>query len=555
MDTDKLLYLIPYLLSASLSLGILLYALRKRNLRSARELSFFMLGQCFWLFGIILELIATDVHIKMFWDKFQWFGGVVSLVALPYFAARFSSTTLRRRPGLTLLLAIVPTLFMLLLLTDPFHHLLYPDPKLIDSPFFSELTYSFSWLVMGFGFYSYAITIGSMIFLIVKSPHQNQIQRMQIVIIVIGALFPILGTILGFTHIRLIPQRDAAPLFTAIGNVVLAWGLFRYRVFEVLRFARETIVDNLDDLVLVLDARDQVVEINKSAYQVLKLQEINVIGTPVNEVLKEWPSILETFSSPRNMSSEEYVVKDGNYLHYDVKCTLVQDEKGDYLGRVFIARDVTSYAQLQWQLKMLNETLEERVIVKTRELTESYETTLEGWAKALELRDKETEGHSRRVIDNTLRLARQLGVSESDIVHLHRGAILHDIGKMAIPDEILRKKGELSAEESRIIHKHPQVAYELLKTIPYLKESLDIPYCHHEHWDGSGYPRGLKGEEIPLAARIFTVVDVWDALLSDRPYRSAWPKKDVIQYIEENSGQLFDPVVAQSFLDMISVEQ
>ena len=551
MDTDRLLYLIPYVISAFLSLGILNYAWRKRNYRSARELSFFLLGQTFWLFGIILELIASDINIKILWDKFQWIGGVISLVSLPYFAARFANYTLRKKPLFSGLLAIVPTLFILFVLTDPYHHLLYPDPRLIIEPFFSELTYTYTWLVYVFGLYSYIITIGGVIFLILKSPKDNQIQRMQIAIISTGALIPILGTILGLTGIRLIPQRDPTPLFTALGNVVLAWGLFRYRVFEVLPFARETIVDNLEDLVVVLDAHGRVVEINKTAQRILKLEEINIIGSPVELVLKEWPGILEKFDRPENMSSEEYILNDGKYFHYDVRSTLIRDEKGDYMGRVFVARDVTPYAQLQWQLKSLNESLEERVAEKTRELTESYETTLEGWAKALELRDKETEGHSRRVVEKTLQLARILGVSENDIVHMRRGVILHDIGKMAIPDDILRKVGELTAEDWQIIKKHPKAAYELLKDIPYLKGAIDIPYCHHEHWDGSGYPRGLKGEEIPLAARIFTVVDVWDALLSDRSYSKAWPQEEVIRYIQENTGKIFDPVVVKAFLELV----
>lgn len=555
MDTDRLLYLIPYVISAFLSLGILNYAWRKRNFRGARELTFFLLGQTIWLFGIIFELIAKDIGIKIFWDKFQWFGGVVSLLALPYFAARFSNYSLRHKPRFSLLLAIVPLLFMLLLLSDPYHHLLYPDPRIINEPFFSELTYTYTWLVYAFGLYSYIITICSVLFLVIKSPKNNQTRRMQITIISIGAFIPILGTIIGLTGIRIIPQRDPTPLFTAIGNVVLAWGLFRYHVFEVLPFARETIVDNMEDLVMVLNAQGRVVDINKTAHRFLRLKGSNAIGSPVEMVLKDWPGILAKFDHPENMSSEEYIEQDGNYYHYDVKSTLIHDDKGQYMGRVFVARDVTPYAQLQWQLKTLNENLELRVLEKTSELAEAYDTTLEGWAKALELRDKETEGHSRRVIDETLRLARRLGVPEEDIIHIRRGVILHDIGKMAVPDDILRKKGKLTAEDWVIIKQHPEAAYAMLENISYLKRAADIPYCHHEHWDGSGYPRGLKGEEIPLAARIFTVVDVWDALLSDRSYSKAWPQEEVISYIEENAGSLFDPVVAGEFLRMVGVKR
>jgi PAS domain S-box-containing protein len=185
------------------------------------------------------------------------------------------------------------------------------------------------------------------------------------------------------------------------------------------------------------------------------------------------------------------------------------------------------------------------------DLAEAYDTTLEGWAKALELRDKETEGHSRRVTETTLTVARAMGFSEAELVHIRRGSILHDIGKMGIPDDILRKNGPLTEDERAIVFKHPITAYELLQPIAYLEPALDIPYCHHEKWDGTGYPRRLKGEEIPLAARIFAVVDVWDALRSDRPYREAWSRKKVTEYLLNDSGKHFDPKVIDVFLKMV----
>ncbi len=188
------------------------------------------------------------------------------------------------------------------------------------------------------------------------------------------------------------------------------------------------------------------------------------------------------------------------------------------------------------------------------ELTLAYDTTLEGWSHALDLRDKETEGHTQRVVDLTLKIARGLGMSESELVHLRRGALLHDIGKMGIPDEILLKPGPLTIEEWAIMRKHPQLAFELLSPIAHLKPAVDIPYCHHERWEGSGYPRGLKGEQIPLGARIFSVVDVWDALTSDRPYRKAWPASKAIDFIVEQKGIQFDPKVVELFVILVKKE-
>ena len=180
-------------------------------------------------------------------------------------------------------------------------------------------------------------------------------------------------------------------------------------------------------------------------------------------------------------------------------------------------------------------------------LSLAYDRTLEGWSRALDLRDKETEGHSERVTELTLDLARALGVSDADFINVRRGALLHDIGKMAIPDRILQKPGPLTDEESAIMRRHPVYAYDLLFPIEYLRPALEIPYCHHEKWDGSGYPRGLKEEQIPLAARIFAVADVWDALCSDRPYRAAWPTEKARAYIRKEAGVHFDPRVVEIF--------
>jgi response regulator RpfG family c-di-GMP phosphodiesterase len=190
-----------------------------------------------------------------------------------------------------------------------------------------------------------------------------------------------------------------------------------------------------------------------------------------------------------------------------------------------------------------------------QELVQAYDTTLEGWARALELRDRETEGHTRRVTELTMRLARFIGIGDTELVNLRRGVLLHDIGKMGVPDHILKKKGKLTPEEWAEMCQHPVYAYNLLSPIPFLRGALDIPYCHHEHWDGSGYPRGLKGEQIPLAARIFSVVDNWDALLSDRPYRKPWPINKVVHYLKKNAGHVLDPRIVEIFLMMQDIDK
>jgi putative nucleotidyltransferase with HDIG domain len=188
------------------------------------------------------------------------------------------------------------------------------------------------------------------------------------------------------------------------------------------------------------------------------------------------------------------------------------------------------------------------------DLRDTYDLTLSGGGKALEYRDQETEGHSLRVTEMTVKLAERLGVSGSELEHIHRGALLHDIGKMAIPDVILLKEGKLTDSEWAVVKKHPVHAKNMLENIPFLEPALTIPYSHHERWDGSGYPDGLSRENIPFAARIFAVVDVWDALISDRPYREAWKKEKTLDYLQEQSGKQFDPHIVEEFLKLLKSE-
>ena len=203
--------------------------------------------------------------------------------------------------------------------------------------------------------------------------------------------------------------------------------------------------------------------------------------------------------------------------------------------------------------RMENQSTQLKLMLKTLEA--GYDATIEGWVKALDLRDRETEEHSIRVAHLTRDLAKFMGIDEAELTHIYRGALLHDIGKLGIPDSILQKAGALDDEERALINRHPEFAARMLAEVSYLNRAAEIPYAHHERWDGQGYPNGLAGEEIPLSARIFSVVDVYDALRFDRPYRKGWPEDRVMEHLREGAGTQFDPLVVDAFLNMLSLDK
>ena len=251
-------------------------------------------------------------------------------------------------------------------------------------------------------------------------------------------------------------------------------------------------------------------------------------------------AILQAFAAGYAEVEADLLVAGGGSAAYQFSGSPMRDSEGQVIGITGIGRDITARKLAEARIYSLNE-----------ELSRAYKATIEGWSRALDLRDHETEGHSRRVTEMTLRLAAALGVSESEIAHIRRGALLHDIGKMAVPDGVLLKPGPLNDEEWAVMRQHPVWAYEMLLPIEFLRPALNIPYCHHEKWDGSGYPRGLAGEDIPLAARLFALVDVWDALSSDRPYRRAWEPDRVLDHLQSLAGTHFDPQVVDAFLHLM----
>lgn len=312
--------------------------------------------------------------------------------------------------------------------------------------------------------------------------------------------------------------------------------------------------------VLLLNRKTQILEYvvgrgfhsNALKYTRLRLGESNAGRAAVERRILTIPNLIDEIDG--FVSSKQFI--DEGFVSYFAVPLI---SKGHVKGVLELFHRTSINADHEWlefleaiadqgAIAMDNSTMFEELQRSNIELSLAYDNTIEGWSRAMDLRDKETEGHTRRVAEMTLRIASSLGIKDEDLVHARRGALLHDMGKMGIPDSILLKPGPLTEEEWVIMKRHPEYAYEMLHQIEYLQPALDIPFCHHEKWDGTGYPRGLKGEEIPLAVRIFAVVDVWDALSSDRPYRRAWPREKVREYIRSESGTHFDPRTVDVFL-------
>jgi PAS domain S-box-containing protein len=551
MTRTEILFLIPYFASFIITLSILLFVWKKSKSQGAAAFGWYVLGQLLWVAGFIFELMSARLVDKVFWDGFQWFGLQIVVVALPVFAVQFTEHKVREPKKWFLLSLIAPVLFSLLLVTDALHHWIYTDPSILPKPPFNELAYTFTPLVYVYAIYGYIVTFWAISLLVRRTIRPHGFYRAQLILIILGCIAPLIGSVFPLFGFQIASQRDATPFAIAIGNLIIAWGLFRFRIFEVMPIAREKVFEAMMEPVVILDNQHQVVDINAAMLALMGMNANDVIGKPAKIVFDNFPIPIKMYTHVSYARTEAIFNLQGKEIHYELTVWPLYNASKQMMGRIYISHDITALKELENELRKLNTELEDRVLARTRELAEAYDTTLEGFARALELRDKETEGHSRRVTENTLKLAQQIGISNEVLEDIRSGAILHDIGKISIPDEILHKPGKLTVEERMIINQHPETAYKLLSPIPFLSKALEIPYCHHEKWDGTGYPRGLKGEEIPLSARIFAVADVWDALSYDRPYNKAWSREKIIAYFREESGKHFDPMITRLFLSMV----
>ena len=523
----------------------------KRQAKGALTFFIYLTAQALWVTGFIFEMLSKDIQTKILWDKLEWICTVIVLITIPVFIIQYTEYKLPSYKKIFAASFIIPLVFIALILTDPLHHLIYQNVRLLPPHPFSELTYDITPTVSVFAFYSFLVTLWSFSLLAIKIVRPHGFYRKQVWMIILGLAFPALGSGLAILNIQISTERDPAPLTFFIGSLLTAWGLFRYRTFDVAPVGRDRVFEAIVDPVVILDKHNRVIDINTSMLALLDKSSKEVIGETAADVFTDSPIPIKMYVNVSYARAETSFKIGNKEIFYEMTVWPIHDTNSKMIGRIYICHDITAMKELEGALRKLNSELESRVHARTRELAEAYEVTLEGLARALELRDKETEGHSRRVTEMALKVAQKVGINKQELEDIRRGSILHDIGKISIPDEILHKAGKLTPEERLIIEQHPETAYKLLSKIPFLSKAIEIPYCHHEKWDGTGYPRKLKGNDIPVSARIFAVADVWDALSFDRPYNKAWPREQIIEYFKEQTGKHFEPYILKTFLAMV----
>lgn len=553
MITHASLYLFLVVISAVITIIIAMYAWFQHRAPGATIFGWLMFSVSLWSIINIMEQTAVRTVDIFFWHRAQYL--MISVIAINSFAFSLSYTGKEKylTPGYYAMLMIVPLISQWIIFTDEKHQLFFTESPIFKTDVIStHVSTSGAWFTVN-AIYSYILILISLVLLFQAFMKYSNIYRRQALVIFIGYHLPVVASLIKNTGFFPSRGMEITPIGFILAGVVMAWGLFHYRMFNLIPIDRGELIDLINDGVLVLDKQKRIMDFNLAFQHATPRMTSKAIGQPIENILGNWKELNMHLQGDKEIQTEISLNLNEKQQYFDLLVSPINGRMGE-LGQIVLLRDITTRKLVEQKMEVLNLELEHHVVERTRSLIITYDDTLEGWARALEMRDNETGNHTERVTDMTIWLAVTMGMRGDDLVHIRRGAILHDIGKMGIPDNILHKAGPLNDEEWEIMRRHPEFAVTLLSSIEFLKPALEIPLYHHEKWDGTGYPQRLKGEKIPVAARIFAIVDVWDALRSDRPYRKSWPPEQVQLYIKEQDGKQFDPEVVEAFLKVVQHE-
>ena len=401
MDWQNLIFLFPYLVSLAISLGIGVYTWRRRNVTGATAFAVVALAQASWTLGFILELISPSIEVKVFWDDAQFVGAFIVVIGYTACASAYTGHRFTHPKRVWAALSLAPTIFMLLAFTNRWHGLVRASVWLAPREPFPELLYDFTPLVLTIATYSYGLLLISIAMLTGHLVRQHRLYRMQTGILIVGWLIPIISTLLTLAGVSFGPYRDMFPITSAIGNVIIAWGLFRYRIFDILPVAREVVLESMSDLVAVLDARDRVVDINPAMLEILGRNAAQIIGQPASVAFAKWPDVVEQYRHVAETRAEIAVGSLERQRHFDLRVSPLRDQHGHLTGRIIVLRDITGSKQAEAALRQSRDELERRVQERTLELTKAnaaLRSEVEG-RKRTEAALRESEALYRQAIE------------------------------------------------------------------------------------------------------------------------------------------------------------
>ncbi|MFB6290381.1 MAG: histidine kinase N-terminal 7TM domain-containing protein [Candidatus Bipolaricaulia bacterium] len=488
-----------------------------------------LIAVVFWDLGYLFSLGAEGLSTKILWTKFQYLG--FEFVPPLWFLIiwRYTQHEIRNRRSL-ILIFFLPLLTILFAWTNQFHGLLWQEMAIHGHLGFSVLeTGRGPWWFVD-TLYSYSLILGGVYLLLRDTIGLPSIYKKQALVLLAGVSVPVAGNLsylTGLTH-----HIDPAPLSFSFTGLVFAWGISHYKLFGVVPVARSKLLDEMNLGTLVMDKEGLLLSVNPAGCSILGCGQAD-IGEPIDELLVDHPKLLD-YLSRREKTQEEVAISTGGETNYfDFKLIPLESERGYTSGWLAQFYEITSRVKAEERL---------------REVTIE---TMEALAKTVEAKDAYTRKHLDGVEKHALAVAERLDISEKRREQLRFAAVLHDIGKVRVPDRVLNKQDGLTDQEYDRMKTHAEAGENIVGQVGHLQRAATIIGQHHEEYDGSGYPKGLKGDEIALEARILSVVDAYDAMRSDRPYREALPKEEAIRELKENKGSQFDPEVVDILLEMI----